>query len=86
MLIPGHGEHTRSRTEMVRRVNMALAYIDKLKQAIQAGDEQTINKLEHDFSFFSQTTIESHRQNVAIMKTEQGHRQGHRDGSSASFL
>ncbi len=81
LLVPGHGEHTSSGTEMVRRVNMALAYIDKLKQAVQTADEQIINKLERDFSFFSQTTIESHRQNVEIMKIEQVHSQGYRDSS-----
>lgn len=70
LLIPGHGQHTASHTEMERRVNMALDHLERMKQAILAGDEQALKELEQEHGFLSETTMECHKDNVRIMRQE----------------
>ncbi|MED5018920.1 MBL fold metallo-hydrolase [Paenibacillus chibensis] len=70
LLIPGHGQHTTSHTEMERRVNMALGHLERMKQAILAGDEQALKELEQEHGFLSETTMECHKDNVRIMRQE----------------
>lgn len=70
LLIPGHGQHTASHTEMERRVNMALGHLERMKQAILAGDGQALKELEQEHGFLSETTMECHKDNVRIMRQE----------------
>lgn len=70
LLIPGHGQCTTSRTEMERRVNMALGHLERMKQAILAGDEQALEQLRQEHGFLSESTMECHKDNVSIMRRE----------------
>ncbi|MDR0269975.1 MBL fold metallo-hydrolase [Paenibacillus sp.] len=70
LLIPGHGQHTTSRAEMDRRVNMALDHLKRMKQAILANDEQALEQLKLEHGFLSDTTAECHKDNVKIMRQE----------------
>ncbi|MWV44290.1 MBL fold metallo-hydrolase [Paenibacillus sp. HJL G12] len=70
LLIPGHGQHTESRAEMDRRVNMALDHLKRMEQAILADDEQALEQLKLEHGFLSETTMECHQDNVRIMRQE----------------
>jgi len=70
MLVPGHGQHTVNHTEMVIRITTAFDYLTKLKTAILQKDERTITELEREFAFLSPSTVESHRENVRIIRSE----------------
>ncbi|MCJ8013247.1 MBL fold metallo-hydrolase [Paenibacillus sp. KQZ6P-2] len=70
LLVPGHGQHTKSRAEMDRRVGVALDHLKRLKQAVLAGDEQVLEQLKLEHGFLSETTMECHKDNVRIMRHE----------------
>lgn len=70
ILVPGHGQHTVNYTEMISRVTTAFDYLTRLKTAIINKDERTITELEREFAFLSPSTVESHIENVRIMRSE----------------
>ncbi|MFD2370506.1 MBL fold metallo-hydrolase [Brevibacillus sp. GCM10020057] len=72
LLVPGHGQTTDNRQEMKRRAHLALDHLERLTQAVIAGDEVAIASLEKEHAFFSPTTQESHRENVRIIRSEYG--------------
>lgn len=45
-------------------------HLKRLREAVIAGDETTIGRLEKEHAFFPPTTQESHRENVRIIRSE----------------
>jgi hydroxyacylglutathione hydrolase len=70
MLIPGHGQHTEKVSEMNRRIAASSDYIDRLKQAVIARDEEALDKLRKEHGFLSSFTDGCHRENVTIIQRE----------------
>ncbi|WP_243298606.1 MBL fold metallo-hydrolase [Bacillus litorisediminis] len=57
ILVPGHGQYTKSHDEMERRITMATDYLERLKTAVITGNEVLIKKLEGEFRFLSAFTV-----------------------------
>lgn len=70
LLVPGHGLATGSQVEMRRRAHLALDHLERLTQAVMAGDEAAISEMEKEHAFFSPSTQESHKENVRIIRSE----------------
>ncbi|TLS52413.1 MBL fold metallo-hydrolase [Paenibacillus antri] len=70
MLVPGHGRYTVNRSEMAGRITMATDYLTRLRMAIIEKDEPAIQRLETEFAFLSPSTVESHKENVRMMRNE----------------
>ncbi|KIL34378.1 hydrolase glyoxylase [Cohnella kolymensis] len=70
LLIPGHGKHTEQTSEMERRIAVSINYIERLKQAVIAGDEEAMNTLRQEHGFLSSFTDGCHRENVNIIQSE----------------
>ncbi|MGG3506372.1 MBL fold metallo-hydrolase [Paenibacillus lautus] len=70
LLIPGHGRHTTSRTEMNRRVEAARSYLERLSQAVIEGDDTALDQLRQEHGFVSEFTGKCHKENVRIIQNE----------------
>lgn len=70
ILIPGHGQATTDKGEMQRRIDMAADYLDRLQQAVLAGDEDALHDLSQEHAFPSSFTEECHKENVLIITRE----------------
>ncbi|MBU5344405.1 MBL fold metallo-hydrolase [Paenibacillus lautus] len=70
LLIPGHGRHTTSRTEMNRRVEAARSYLVRLRQAVIDGDDTALDQLRQEHGFVSEFTGKCHKENVRIIQNE----------------
>lgn len=70
LLIPGHGQHTTSRSEMLQRIHLATDHLRRLKEAVIHGDEAAIEKLGQEHAFGSGFTKECHEENVRIIRRE----------------
>ena len=70
LLVPGHGQCTEQLVEMERRVDMALGHLQRLKQAVIAGDEQALEQLRLEHGFVSPATDRCHRENISMMQKE----------------
>ncbi|BFH64751.1 MBL fold metallo-hydrolase [Paenibacillus azoreducens] len=70
LLVPGHGQYTASREEMERRVNMAQSHLERLKQAVITGDEQSLERLRLEHGFASESTDQCHQENISILQKE----------------
>ncbi|MGN7358421.1 hypothetical protein ACTHPM_13720 [Paenibacillus sp. SAFN-054] len=49
---------------------MAISHLERMKQAILAGDEQALEQLGQEHGFLSESTMECHKDNVSIMRRE----------------
>ncbi|MPY16907.1 MBL fold metallo-hydrolase [Paenibacillus glucanolyticus] len=70
LLIPGHGQHTTSQSEMDRRVEIARSYLERLRQAVVDGDDMALDQLQEEHGFLSEFTAECHKENVRIIQNE----------------
>lgn len=71
LLIPGHGDATGDRTEMLRRCQESLEYIDKLKTAMESGVPFPEAALWQRYPH--RRGLEGpHRENVEFLRKEQG--------------
>lgn len=70
LLIPGHGRHTTSQTEMNRRVEAAWSYLERLRQAVIDDDDTALDQLRQEHGFVSEFTEKCHKENVRIIQNE----------------
>ncbi|SEN54682.1 MBL fold metallo-hydrolase [Paenibacillus sp. OV219] len=68
-LIPGHGNSTTEQTEMKRRQQADFAYIAAMREAIQAGDQATIDRLIEGCKF-PRNMSKFHRGNQTLFERE----------------
>ncbi|MFD2611435.1 MBL fold metallo-hydrolase [Paenibacillus gansuensis] len=70
LLVPGHGVPTEDRGEMAKRIAMADSYLQRLKEAVLREDDASLKEMEREFRFYSPMTVESHEENIKIMRRE----------------
>ncbi|MEC0257147.1 MBL fold metallo-hydrolase [Paenibacillus lautus] len=70
LLIPGHGRHATSRSDMERRVETARSHLERLRQAVMHGDDAALDRLQQEHGFGSEFTAACHKENVRIIQTE----------------
>lgn len=70
VLVPGHGQATENKEEIMRRIELAQDYLERLIDAVTREDEESILGLENEMAFPSNFTKRCHEENVAIIKKE----------------
>lgn len=70
LLVPGHGQPTSCKDEMLRRINRSIDYLERLKRAVVTGENFTIDRMATEHGFSSPSTDEVHTENVQIMRKE----------------
>src|SRR5690606_37274567 len=69
LLVPGHGQATEDRKEMLRRLEASRQYIAGLRSAVQASDEERIKALIEGCPF-PRNQRKSHEANRKLIEKE----------------
>ncbi len=71
LLVPGHGQVTTDREEMIRRQASSLHYIQVLRQAVQDNDYRALDELSASYPY-DKGTKNFYKDNVELVKRELG--------------
>lgn len=69
LLVPGHGNPTKDRQEIIKRKISSLEYIHELRSALENDDEERADKLLNEWQFLG-VMSEYHKGNKDLMKRE----------------
>lgn len=70
VLVPGHGQTATRQVEIKRRIQLSQAYLKRLVSAVMKEDTGAMAELEKEMPFPSNSTKQSHTENIAIIRRE----------------